>query len=300
MRVIPLSGEQYVLTHGDYTATIASVGATLRSLSYRGRDLVVPFEADEVRPAYRGVTLAPWPNRVIDGVYSFDGEDFVLALTEPNRGHALHGLVAWQNFALVSQVSDRVAIATTIEAQTGYPFRVDVLAEFWLDNDGLHTLITATNTGPRRAPWGVGPHPYLIAGDGLVDDWTLELPASTVITIQGDRLLPVATVGVETTDFDFQQPRVIRDLFIDHAFGGLTRHEARVTSGDSGVVMTWDSACPWVQIHTADRLDAPEISRIGLAVEPMTCPPDAYNSGVDLVTLEPGESSAAGWTIGAL
>lgn len=297
MRVIPLSGEQYALTSGAYSATIASVGATLRSLTFDGRDLVVPFAADEVRPSFRGATLAPWPNRVIDGLYSFDGEDFILSLSEPSRGHALHGLVAWQDFALVSQVSNRLAIATTIEAQVGYPFRIDVLVEFTLDDDGLHTRVTGTNTGKRVAPWGTGPHPYLVGGTGRVNDWTFELAATRVVTITDDRLLPVDEIDVEGTPFDFRAARAIDDTFIDHAYTGLTQHEARVSRGDSGVVMTWDSACPWVQVHTADRIDEPLFSRIGLAVEPMTCPPDAYNSGVDLVKLQPGESSSAGWTI---
>jgi aldose 1-epimerase len=298
--VIPLSGEQYTLSHGSYTATIASVGASIRSLVFEGRDLIVPFDADALRPAFRGATLAPWPNRVIDGVYSFGGVDYVLPLTEPKRGHALHGLVAWQNFALVSQVSNRLAIATTVEAQDGYPFRVDVLVEFTLDDDGLHTLVTGTNTGRIAAPWGAAPHPYLVAGAGRVDDWTFALPASRVITVSEERLLPLDEIDVAGTEFDFQSPRAIGSTFIDHAYTGLTQHEARVTNGDTGVVMTWDSACPWVQVHTADRDDTPEISRIGLAVEPMTCPPDSFNSGTDLISLAPGESSSAGWSIASL
>jgi aldose 1-epimerase len=115
----PLSGTQFELTSGEYTATIASVGATLRSLKHKGRELVVPFDADEVRPAFRGATLAPWPNRVVDGKYTFDGTEHELALTEPKRGHALHGLVAWHDFIAMDEADDRVMLATTIEAQRG-------------------------------------------------------------------------------------------------------------------------------------------------------------------------------------
>ena len=70
---IPLSGTQVTIDHGDYSATIASIGASLRTLRWQGRDLVIPFDADEVRPAYRGAILAPWPNRVVDGTYRHDG-----------------------------------------------------------------------------------------------------------------------------------------------------------------------------------------------------------------------------------
>lgn len=302
-----LSGTQFDLAFGDYTATIASVGASLRTLRHRGRDLVVPFEADEVRPVFRGATLAPWPNRVIDGRYAFGGTDYQLALTEPARGHALHGLVAWLDFVDLERTADRVLLATTLEAQEGYPFQLQVRVEFALDADGLHTTVTTRNTGRDAAPYGTGPHPYLVAGDGPVDDWTLTLPATEVVTITPDRLLPVAQVGVDSPEaegLDFRAPRRIGDTFIDHAFTGLERTagiaEVQVTApGGTGVVMRWDERCPWVQVHTADR-PAPFPSRIGLAVEPMTCPPDAFNSGTDLIALAPGATASAGWTIAAL
>lgn len=296
--MIPLSGRQYEIEFGPYRAVIASIGATLRSLTFEGRDLVVPFDADEVRPFFRGATLAPWPNRVVDGRYAFGGEEHVLPLTEPARGHALHGLAAWLDFVEVSVEPAAVAIATTIEAQAGYPYRLDLLVAYELDTDGLHQTVTATNTGGAPAPFGTGPHPYLVAGEGRVDDWELSMPASQVLSVTDDRLIPLSLDDVPAS-FDFREPRVIGDTFIDHAFTGFTSNEIRVMAGDRGVAMRWDAACPWVQIHTADQPDA-AISRLGLAVEPMTCPPDAYNSGTDLIVLNPAASVSAGWSISAL
>jgi aldose 1-epimerase len=307
----PLSGTHFGLTAGDYHATIASVGASLRTLEHRGRPLIVPFDADEVRPAYRGATLAPWPNRVVDGRYTFGGVEQQLPLTEPSRGHALHGLAAWLDFSAVDRAGDSATFAATIEAQAGYPHRVEVTVTFSLDEHGLHTTVTGTNTGPTAAPWGTGPHPYLVAGDGRVDDWTLSLPASQVLTVTEDRLIPTGLADVASEaggSFDFRSPRRIGDTFIDHAFTGLQRGDGeegteatvRLTTADgSGVEMSWDAACPWVQVHTADQPD-PAISRLGLAVEPMTCPPDAFNSGTDLIVLEPGASASASWTIRAV
>ena len=304
----PISGTHFGLTSGDYHATIASVGATLRTLEFRGRPLVVPFDADEVRPVFRGATLAPWPNRVIDGRYTFEGVEQQLSLTEPSRGHALHGLVSWLDFSAVDRDVDTVTLVATVEAQAGYPHRVEVTVAFSLDENGLRTTVSATNTGTDAAPWGTAPHPYLFAGEGRVDDWTLTLPATTVVTVTEDRLLPVAAVSVDAEQaahLDFVTSRVIGDTFIDHAYTGLVRDASgaatvsvRAPSG-TGVEMTWDESCPWVQVHTADNAD-PAMSRIGLAVEPMTCPPDAFNSGVDLIVLQPGESASAGWTIRAI
>ena len=298
----PLSGTQYDLVHGEYRASIASVGATLRQLTFAGRDLVTTFDADEVRPVFRGATLAPWPNRIVDGRYTFAGVEQQVALTEPGRSHALHGLVAWTAFEEVESTESRVVLATTIEAQDGYPHRVRVEVLFELGDAGLYSAVTATNLGPTAAPWGTGPHPYLVAGEGTVDDWTLTLPTQQVLTVTPDRLIPIVAVSVDDTDFDFREPRAIGDTFIDHAFTGIV--DARVTvsaPSGTGVVMFWDGACPWVQVHTADQPDTASVRhRSGLAVEPMTCPPDAFNSGVDLIVLEPGASSTAGWTIANL
>lgn len=304
--MVPRSGRQLRIAGHGYEADIASVGASLRALTFDGRDLVVPFDADEVRPAYRGATLAPWPNRIVDGRYRFAGVEHQLALTEPTRAQALHGLLAWVEFEDRLVLDDRVALAAVIEPQTGYPFRIEVEVEYRIDAEGLRQTVTARNIGADAAPWGTGPHPYLVAGPGRVDDWTLTLPASEVLTVTPDRLSPVAVEPVtEHPEWDFRDARPIGDVFIDHAFTELARTDGiaevqLVTDAGTGVGIAWDEGCPWVQVHTADTPAVAATHRLGLAVEPMTCPPDAFNSGVDLVTLEPGATHAASWRIFAV
>ncbi|QKJ20433.1 aldose 1-epimerase family protein [Microbacterium hominis] len=313
MARIPTSGTQHALRAGDYEACIASVGATLRTLTFGGRDLVVPFEADEVRPAHRGVTLAPWPNRVVDGRYTFGGVARQLALTEPARAHALHGLAVWLDYEAIDKGPSHVTLAATIPAQTQYPWRITVQTTFALNSEGLVQTVTAINESDEPAPFGTGPHPYLVAGPGKVDEWTLELPAAQVLAVTDDRLIPTGLQAVDAVDparFDFRTARAIGTAEIDHAYTGLARDAdgttaVRVTGADgAGVEMMWDTACPWVQVHTADKPDAAQ-SRLGLAVEPMTCAPDAFNAdGYDydagLIVLEPGASTSASWRIAAI
>ena len=303
---LPVSGSASTIEHGPYRAEIAGVGATLRALTHEGRDLVVPFGVDEVRPLYRGALLAPWPNRVVDGTYDDEGVERQLPITEAERGHALHGLVQWAEWAVEHHTPDRVVLATQLAPSDGYPYRLDLRVEYLLDDDGLRTTVLALNAGTGRAPYGVAPHPYLVAGEGRVDDWTLTLAADSYLEVTDDRLVPLGVHGVSERDgFDFREGRQIGDLFVDHAFtdvaaapGGL--QEARVTAADGrGVRMSWGPELPWVQVHTGDRPE-PENHRRGLAVEPMTCPPDAFTSGIDLVRLGPGESQEAGWRIAAV
>ena len=121
-----------------------------------------------------------------------------------------------------------------------------------------------------------------------------------------DRLIPIAVEPVDRhPEWDFRTPRPVGETFIDHAFTGLDRDAgiARVevrAPGGTGTAISWDETCPWVQVHTADTPEHSVTHRVGLAVEPMTCAPDAFTSGAGLIVLAPGGPHAASWTIQAL
>ncbi|MDQ3629363.1 MAG: aldose 1-epimerase family protein [Actinomycetota bacterium] len=290
-----------LLRHGEYEAVVTPVAAGLRVLRHRGRDLVVSYEAGTVRPYYRGATVAPWPNRVVDGRYELAGTVHQLALTEPARGHALHGLVSWTRFDLVRHDERTAGWTHRIVPQVGYPFDVGLEVTYALGTGGLTWSVTARNHGQDPAPYGVCPHPYLTPGSGRVNDWELTLPASQVLEVTPDRLIPCGRSDVAESRYDFRAGRRIGADEVDHAFTGLGGGEVAVTvRGVDGrqVVLTWDAdVLPWVQLHTADVPGSPQ-HRVGLALEPMTCPPDAFNSGADLVLLEPGQAHSASWAIG--
>lgn len=303
----PLSGDQLVLRSGELRATVATVGASLREYRQGDRHLTVPFAAHQPRPNFRGLTVAPWPNRVVDGQYSWRGERHQLPINEVDRGHALHGFTSWLLFHVTASDESSVTLEAVVEAQSGYPWSIGIETKYSLDPGGLTQTVLAKNLSDEPAPYGVCPHPYLVAGPGHVDDWTLTLPADTVLTVSEPRLAPetLESVRIDRQRFDFREARRIGSVEIDHAFTdirrdarGRARVELRSDSG-TGVAMVWDEVCSWLQIHTADLPDNPDSHRIGLAVEPMTCGPDSFNRGSDwgLVTLEPGTSHRAEWRI---
>ena len=298
-------GSEHVLEGGGYHAVVTEVGAGVRVLRHGSADLVRPYPAGTVRPRYSGAVLAPWPNRVTDGVYDFGGETHRLPLTEPERGNALHGLVIWDRFEVVDRSAASLRLRDRLVPRTGYPFAVEVTVAYSLDEDGLHTTVRGRNTGDGPAPWGTAAHPYLRAGTDHVDECELTVPAEGVLEVTPDRLLPVEVVPVGGTGLDFRHPTRIGDTAVDHAYTGLRPDPdglVRVrlhAPGGRGVECEWDPAVlPWVQVHTADTPDA-ATNRTGLAVEPMSCAPDAFNSGRDLVVLAPEAEHAASWTLRA-
>lgn len=304
----PMTGTEVVLTAGPYEARIASVGASLRSLTRDGRDVVVPFSADELRPAYRGAVLAPWPNRLIDGRYRFDDADELLPLTEPERGHALHGLLVWAEWTVASADQGTAVLRVDLAPSAGYPHRLEVETTYALDADGLRTTVRATNRGTSRAPYGTSAHPWLAPATDAVplDEWTLEVPAGSVELTDGPRLLPAGSARIEGTPFArFRTGDRMAGGVVDHAFGDLDRDAdgtafVRVAAPDGfTTTMRWGAELPWVQVCTGDDPDRPALHRAGVAVEPMTCPPDAFTTGVDLVVLEPGATTSASWLLSA-
>ncbi len=307
MATCPASGAQYTLRAGGYRADISGVGASVRALRSDGRDIIVPFGADEQRPAMRGALLAPWPNRIADGRYESGGAVHQLPVNELATRNAAHGLVAWQEFEPIAQRADALTLRTVIVSQPGYPWTVQVDAHFVLSADGLRQEVTATNLGSGVAPFGLGAHPYLIAGEpaaDAVDAWRLHVPAEEVLLISSDRMLPATTVDVAAHvggRFDFRRARAIGDIRLNNAFTGLRRGSGgtavvRLESDTVAVELECDDRVGWIQVYTSDESAGAEY-RHAVAVEPMTCPPDAFNSRVDLAMLEPGAHSGAAWTV---
>lgn len=297
-------GELYSLSAGAYRAEVSTVGAIVESLTVGGRDLLVRNPEQGPMQFFRGAVVAPWPNRIGDGAYTWDGQQIQAALNEPERGNALHGLVSFASFTPATVAQDSIVLRTELFPSPGYPFHLLLTVQHALDpEDGLTTAVSARNIGSQDAPYGVCPHPYLVAGPEDLDQWSLQFSTGTVLTVTEDRLLPTGTAPVAPgSDFDFREPRVIGDLFLDHAFTDLGRDEdgrlsVTVTApGGTGVALTAGPECGWLQVHTGDRPE-PRNDRLGLAVEPMTCPPDAFRSGTDVVRLAPGQESGAAWSI---
>lgn len=301
---VPPSGDQVELAHGAWSATVTEVGATLRRLQHGDRTLLAGFTRDEQASAGRGQVLLPWPNRVRDGRWRWRGHDLQLPLTEPARSNASHGLVRWVPWQLTPYPPDEVRGETRLRPQPGYPFSLDVSVTYTLGGEGLSVTTAATNVGADQAPYGHGMHPYLLAtdGGGLVDDWELTVPASTCLHVD-ERGLPTGSAPVAGTELDLREPRRLAGTALDTPVTDLARDadgtasvRLRDPASGHGIRLWVDESYPWLQLFTGDTL-SPAERRRAVAVEPMTCPPDALRSGTDLVLLDPGTSHTARWGI---
>ncbi|MER5935114.1 gluconokinase, GntK/IdnK-type [Streptomyces sp. NPDC002054] len=295
------TGEQWQLQHGGQRAVVVQLGGALRHYEADGRPVLDGFGPGSPITGGRGQLLVPWPNRLGDGRYRFDGQDLQLPLTEPEKQNAIHGLLRWTPWQLLGRTEDTVRVGTTLHPQPGYPFLLEVAAEYRLGPDGLDVAVSATNAGAGSAPYGVGQHPYLTVGTDLVDTALLTVPARYRLRTD-ERGMPAGQEPVDGTAYDFRTACPIGDLALDTAFTGLDRDSGgravvRLAhpSGLRGVDLWLGEGTRYVQVYTGDTLAEPGRRRRGVAVEAMSCPADAFRSGTDLTVLEPGAVHVLRW-----
>ncbi|MGH2903044.1 MAG: aldose 1-epimerase family protein [Solirubrobacteraceae bacterium] len=296
------SGEQFEIASGRQRATIVEVGGGVREYSVDARAVLDPYPPGEICDGAHGAPLIPWPNRLADGRYSFSGEDLQVALTEPTKHNAIHGFTRWRPWVAIEREQDRVVMGTRLYPLEGYPFALEVRVAYELSDAGLAVSTTALNIGERPCPYGAGQHPYLSAGGGLVDDCTLELPAGTRVLTDNERQLPSGEEPVAGTRFDFRSARRLGEERLDYPFTALLRDDSgravvRLGRPDGACAELWaDEHHSHLELYTGDTL-APQRRRRGLGVEPMTCPPNAFQSGKGVITLQPGQSLRTRWGV---
>ena len=295
------SGRQFEISHGRQRAVITEVGATLREYRVGERVVIDGFRSDEMASGGRGQLLLPWPNRIRDGRYSFGGAEHQVALDEPAKGNAIHGLVRWSVWSPVEYGHDRVAMHHVLYPQPGYPFLLSLTAEYRLSEAGLTVSTSAVNAGAGPCPFGAGAHPYFFAGIEPVDGATLRVRAESRLETD-ERSIPTGRASVEGTEYDFRQGRQIGSLKLDDCLADVQpdddgRRRAVLAAPDGSSLTVWmDPVFSYLMVFSGDTL-GPPYARRSLAIEPMTCAPNAFQSGEGLLVLQPGERFSAEWGV---
>jgi aldose 1-epimerase len=299
------TGEQFELvreTEGIVSRVVVTeLAAGLRIFTVNGIDLAEPFPESHTPPSGAGLVLVPWPNRVKDGAWQLHGQTQQLALTEPLRRNAIHGLLRYSAYRVAEHSEHAVTLSATVYPQLGYPFLLDTSVRYELVDDGLHVTHTITNVGEAEAPVAVGAHPYLKIGDVPTGELAVTVNATTHFEVD-DRLNIVAEHPVLDTPFDLRAGAIVADLQLDDGWGGVIVEDGEsiqvLTAPDGRSVALWaDGHFGYLQVFTSRSFATDTASDVAIAIEPMTAPANALNSGTALRWIAPGETWTVRWGI---
>ena len=289
----PPSGRQLELRAGEgaqeSVASVVEVGGGLRSFEVGGRPVLDGYAADEMCTAGRGQLLLPWPNRLAEGRYTFGGQDFQLPITDGGTGSAIHGLARWQRWELATPAPDTCVATLELPPQPGWPFLLDLSTTYTVAPGRLQVTIEATNVGGEPCPFGAGQHPYLAVP---VDTTGLRLPVATRLELSEG--MPTGRTEPAERELSPIGQRRLDDCYTDLD----ADWSVQVTPpGGPTLELSGDRVWRYLQVFSGDTVPQPERRRQGLAVEPMTCPPNAFVTGEGLIVLQPGESFRGSWVL---
>ncbi|HEY6471398.1 MAG TPA: aldose 1-epimerase family protein [Acidimicrobiales bacterium] len=298
------TGQQWRIGHGGQDVVVCEVGATLREYSAGDHAVIDGFGPHEWSHSGRGQVLAPWPNRLADGRYEFNGVRAQAALDEPERHNAIHGLVRWLPWTLQTRHQNQLSLRLQLHPSPGYPFSLLLEIEYHVGRDGLTVTTRASSLDDGMIPFGLGFHPYLTAGPETVDGAILCVPARHTLDVD-DRGLPTgALTPVDGTDRDFTAARFVGPAVLDTAYTTLERDadgrawaSLDAPGGATGAALWVDEGFPYLMVYTGDTLGEIQRRRRAVAIEPMTCPPNALRTGKDVIDLQPDQEWSARWGI---
>ncbi|MGH3802153.1 MAG: aldose 1-epimerase family protein [Pseudonocardiaceae bacterium] len=295
------SGEQWSISSGGHRANLVQLGGGLRSYDVDGIPLLAGYNERVLPAAAAGQVLAPGPDRLAGGSYTFRSKSYQLPHDEPELDNAIHGLTRWLPWECSQRHDDSVTLTCVLAPQPGYPWPLRLSTTWKVSSGGLMATHEATNLGDEPCPFGLGVYPDVGVADANLDQLMLQLPVTWRL-ITNERKLPISRVQIAGTEYDFRNPAPIGELFMDTSFTGV-RHGADGTArsrlslpdGSRGVEVWQDSEFDWLQVYTGVGVTGQpgEVMAIG----PMTCPPDAFNSRENLIVLAPGQKWLGSWGI---
>ena len=300
---------EIILASGDLRVRVSPFGASLRGMwreTANGiQEVITGYSGAKNKVGGQGDVLIPFPGRVRDGKYSFNGASYEMTRNDKDGPNAIHGFVRLKTWVTFLNSGDSATFTTSIASEDapGYPFALTITVCYTLRDSGLQCEFTVKNEGDQLAPVGAGFHPYFTVGSDLIDLDSLTLPFNAFLEFQN--LLPTGNiVPVEGTPHDFRTPQTIAGTVFNTCFvaplpddDGKTRIRLSTMDGKRAVTVWMDASFGYVVLYSGDPL--PETHRRrSLAIEPMTCGTDAFNHPEwGLVTLAPGEMFKGAWGV---
>jgi len=310
--------EPIILQFQDQTLTINPLGGGIMEY-YTGQgndrnDIIYGYNRADDKVGSMGDVLFPFPGRVKNSKYIFEGKEYKLKNVKIKDGHAIHGFAKMLEWQIEEQDQSSVRLSCTLikeeYGENGFPFSLKLSLEYSLSETGLTCYARVENIGQEKAPFGLGFHPYFTVGTDQINDMQLKIKAEKIVEFDSGLKPTGKLLDVLGSDLDFNQAKKIGSRIIDNCYTELKSQnhvhlrgvhglaETVISNGQDRTITIWqDESFPYLQVYSADTIGEKHARR-GFAIEPQTCTGFAFNvEGMGLKTLNPGEVFSGNWGI---
>ena len=271
------------------SATVSSLGAALCGLSIGKHEVIEQAPFKPTNNFFYGVVMAPWSNRVKDGLWVDPrGNERLLPINEPANNSALHGLVHDQEVTLVEKTDDSVTVKIVIEPTAGYPYQIDLEVKYEIDDKGMKVSHRAKNLSDDDAPFGIAYHPYPKFSPANSKDLKIVSGARSRY-VQDNQHIPLSKEPTFGTSFDFSSGITVDDHSFDEQLTDIPLDNSghRITKllapGGGGIEIWQDASFEHLLIYTNHSYPLSDGETTVIAIEPSSSAANAFNSGEDLI-----------------
>lgn len=282
--------KEYVSIIPDFGGTISELHLQKNNKLYSivdGYNYADELEA-EMEKSYKGAKLVPYPNRVAFGKYSFNNINYQLPIN--HEMHSIHGLVYDKKLSLVNQQATEEDVSIELQyiydkEYKGYPFSFKLNIFYTFSEEGLTLSTRIENIDKNEIPVADGWHLYFKVAN-KIDECLFKIPSSETLALD-ETLIPTGKINKQEKYIHFS--KIEGDNF-DTCFvlpgkKSILSAELYDIIEDIRVVAWQESGNKkynYMQVYSPPNRET-------LAIEPMTCEPNALNSGKGLIVLKPGE-----------
>ena len=226
-------------------------GASLQELTLNGHAIIKDLSPLNYMSTYASSILFPFANRIKDGVYTFNDNEFQLEINQKEENNALHGLVYNKTFQIINQETSHDSASILLEyneteLSVGFPYTYTIQLKYIFTSNNLSLVISIKNTDSKAFPFTLGWHPYFLSDDLFNSSLAFN---STKKIVLGERNI---TTGVE--DFELKDAFNIEDKQLDDCWV-LDSNEVTFNTPKYQLTMGSSAENNFLQIYTPPKLN---------------------------------------------
>ncbi|CAH8283243.1 aldose 1-epimerase [Mariniflexile fucanivorans] len=269
-----------------YAKIHVNEGASLQELKLEGKTIIEDLHPLTYNNTYASSILFPFANRIKDGAYTYDGNEFKFEINEAGNNNALHGLVYNKTFKIINQKETNDFASITFEyvqdkESIGFPYTFSMQLEYIIKKNSVDIHVSVKNTDAKAFPFTLGWHPYFSSSD--LYNSTLNFDSNKQL-IFDERCI---TTGV--SDINNEAIFEVKDKKLDDCFI-LNTNQTQFNTPHYKLLISASSEENFLQIYTPPKANV-------IAIEPTTGVSDSFNNKIGLQILKPNESHQLNWNV---